>query len=142
MIWFLRHGEAEDGTPDEERQLTEKGRRQSRAAGAGLAKVGVKPDACLSSPKRRALETAEIACEQLGIAVTIEPSLAGGPFDAERLAAGLGDVLLVGHEPDFSQAVRELTGGRVRIKKGGVVGVDSGELRGLMRPRDLAAIAD
>ena len=54
MIWLLRHGEAEDGSPDAERKLTEKGERQSRIAGIALEKLGVDLDACLSSPKLRA----------------------------------------------------------------------------------------
>ena len=74
---------------------------------------------------------------------SIEPKLAGGPFDAEALAAGLGDnVLLVGHDPDFSMAVHALTGAQVRMKKGGLAGVEKGELMVLLRPRELAAIAE
>ena len=138
MIWLLRHGDAEDGSPDAERPLTEKGREQSRAAGAALKALGVEIDACLTSPKLRAAETARLACEQLGdVEPQLEPKLAGGPFDAEALAAGLGDVLLVGHDPDFSMAVHSLTGAQVRMKKGGLAGVDNGELIVLLRPREL-----
>ncbi len=65
----------------------------------------------------------------------LEPKLAGGPFDADELAAGLGDdVMLVGHDPDFSMAVHTLTGAQVRMKKGGLAGVDRGELKVLLRP--------
>ncbi|MEA2363516.1 MAG: phosphohistidine phosphatase [Thermoleophilaceae bacterium] len=142
MLWLLRHGDAEDGSPDAERALTEKGREQARVAGAALKKLDVKVDACLSSPKVRAAETARIACEQLGdVEPQLEPKLAGGPFDAEALAAGLGDnVLLVGHDPDFSAAIHSLTGAQVRMKKGGLAGVERGELMVLMRPRELNAI--
>jgi phosphohistidine phosphatase len=143
MIWLLRHGEAEDGSPDAERKLTEKGERQARAAGAALARVDGRIDACLASPKVRAADTARLACEALDVEVQLEPKLAGGPFDAEMLAAGLGDnVLLVGHDPDFSMAVHTLTGAQVRMKKGGLAGVDRGELKALMRPVELEAIAD
>ena len=142
MIWLLRHGEAEDGSPDAERPLTKKGQRQSRAAGAALKKMGVKPDACLSSPKVRAADTAKLACKELGIEVQLEPKLAGGPFEAEALVAGLGnDVLLVGHDPDFSMAVHSLTGAQARMKKGGLAGIDRGELKVLLRPSELEAIA-
>jgi phosphohistidine phosphatase len=142
MIWLLRHGEAEDGSPDAERKLTEKGERQSRAAGQALKLLGVSMDACLSSPKVRAADTAKLACEALGIEAQLEPKLAGGPFDADELAAGLGDhVLLVGHDPDFSAAVHTLTGAQVRMKKGGLAGVDRGELKVLLRPAELEAIA-
>jgi phosphohistidine phosphatase len=143
MIWLLRHGDAAEGSPDAERPLTEKGREQSRAAGAALKAIGVELDACLTSPKVRAAETARLACEQLGdVEPQLEPKLAGGPFDAEALAAGLGDdVLLVGHDPDFSSAVHSLTGAQVRMKKGGLAGVDRGELIVLMRPRDLKQLS-
>jgi phosphohistidine phosphatase len=141
VIWFLRHGDAEHGEPDFERKLTDKGRRQSRDAGAALAALGIELELCLSSPRVRARETAELACKPLGIEVTIEEQLAGGRFDALELAAGLDDVLLVGHEPDFSDAIEELTGARVDMKKGGLAGVEEGVLRVLLRPKETHLIA-
>jgi phosphohistidine phosphatase len=142
VLWLLRHGDAAKGSPDAERPLTEKGERQARDLGRALARLGVKLDACLTSPKVRAAETARLACEPLGIEPQHEPKLAGGPFDAEALAAGLGDnVLLVGHDPDFSMAVHALTGAQVRMKKGGLAGVEKGELMVLLRPKETAAIA-
>ena len=142
MIWLLRHGDAERGSPDAERPLTDKGRRQARVAGAALEALGVKIDACLTSPKLRGADTAALACEPFGIEPREEPRLAGGRFDPVELAAGLGEeVLLVGHEPDFSNAVREVTGGDVRMKKGGLAGIDAGELLVLMRPSELKRIA-
>jgi phosphohistidine phosphatase len=142
VLWLLRHGDAADGSPDAERPLTEKGERQSRAAGLALKALGIELDACLTSPKLRAADTAKLACEPLGIEPQLEPKLAGGPFDAEALAAGLGDnVLLVGHDPDFSMAVHALTGAQVRMKKGGLAGVEKGELKALFRPADLSLMA-
>ena len=142
MLWLLRHGDAADGSPDAERPLTGKGEEQSRAAGRALAALGVEVSACLTSPKVRAADTAKLACEALGVEPQHEPKLAGGPFDAEALAAGLGDdVLLVGHDPDFSAAVHSLTGAQVRMKKGGLAGVERGELVVLLRPRELRELA-
>jgi phosphohistidine phosphatase len=143
MIWLLRHGDAADGSPDTERPLTDKGRRQATAAGAALKALGVEIDACLTSPKVRAADTASIVCEQLdGVEPELEPKLAGGPFDPQALAAGLGDdVLLVGHDPDFSMAVHSLTGAQVRMKKGGLAAIEKGELVVLMRPSELKRIA-
>jgi phosphohistidine phosphatase len=142
VLWLLRHGDAEDGSPDAERRLTDKGRAQSKAAGDALGALGVALDACLSSPKVRAAQTAELACEAQDVEVELEPKLAGGPFDAEALAAGLGDeVMLVGHDPDFSMAVHSLTGAQVRMKKGGLAGIEKGELKVLLRPADLKRIA-
>jgi phosphohistidine phosphatase len=141
MIWLLRHGDAAEGSPDAERPLTKKGEEQSRAAGKALKKLGVEIDACLTSPKKRAADTAKFACEPFGLEFQLEPKLAGGPFHAEELAAGLGEVLLVGHDPDFSTAVHDLTGAQVRMKKGGIAGVDAGELFVMLRPSELKAIA-
>ena len=70
----------------------------------------------------------------------LEPIRWWAKLDAEQLAAGLGDVLLVGHDPDFSMAVHTMTGAQVRMKKGGLAGVERGELKVLLRPNETAAI--
>jgi phosphohistidine phosphatase len=142
VIWLLRHGEAADGSPDAERPLTEKGERQARNAGRALKNLGVEIEACLTSPKVRARDTARIACEELGgVTYAEEAALQGGPFDPREVAAGFDSVLLVGHDPDFSMAVHNLTGAQVRMKKGGLAGIEKGELMVLMRPRELKRIA-
>ncbi len=142
VIWLLRHGEAEDGSPDPERRLTPKGEGQARVAGAALKRLGVRLDGCLSSPKVRARETARLACEYLGAEVSEDRRLECGPFDLGEVAAGVGEeVLLVGHDPDFSMAVHDATGAQVRMPKGGLAGVDRGELKVLLRPKDLQALA-
>jgi phosphohistidine phosphatase len=141
VLWLLRHAEAADGVPDDERPLTEKGQAQADAAGRALAHLGEKIDICLSSPKLRAVQTAERACEPLGVPVRIEPALSGEPFDVQRLVAGLGDVLLVGHDPSFSLLLHDLTGAQARMKKGGLAAIAKGELVLLARPNELAAIA-
>ena len=99
--------------------------------------MGAEIDACLASPKVRAAETARLACEALGLEPELTPELRGGPFDSLTLAAGRGDVLLVGHEPDFSAEVARLTGGRVKMRKGGLAIVDETTLVALLRPADL-----
>jgi phosphohistidine phosphatase len=106
--------------------------------------------ACYTSPKVRARQTAELACRALGIEAVMEESAASGfdRGDAIALLRAHGDdgrVLVVGHEPDFSQVVLDLTGARVDFKKGGVAAVreerGSGELIVLLRPRELESIA-
>jgi phosphohistidine phosphatase len=145
MIWLLRHGDAADATPeqpDAERPLTDKGRRQASAAGEALKRLGVEVDTCLTSPRVRARDTAALACAALGVEPEVEQQLSGGAFDAERLAAGRGEhVLLVGHEPDFSRAVYDLTGASIAMRKGGIAGAEPGQLHVLLRPRELRAIA-
>ncbi|HYZ80568.1 MAG TPA: histidine phosphatase family protein [Solirubrobacteraceae bacterium] len=141
MLWLLRHAEAADGTPDDERPLTERGITQAKDAGHALEQMGVTVDACLSSPKRRAVQTAQYACGAIGVDVTIDRRLAGEPFDANDLVAGLGDVLLVGHDPSFTLTLHDLTGAQARMKKGGLAGISKGELVVLLRPAELRAIA-
>ncbi|HEX5191358.1 MAG TPA: histidine phosphatase family protein [Solirubrobacteraceae bacterium] len=141
MLWLLRHAEAVDGEPDDQRPLTDRGITQAQDAGRALEALGTHIDACLSSPKLRARQTAELACAPLGVEVTIERRLAGEPFDAYELTAGLGDVLLVGHDPSFTLTLNRLTGAQARMKKGGLAGIAKGELVTLLRPVELAAIA-
>jgi phosphohistidine phosphatase len=141
MLWLLRHAEAADGQPDDERPLTETGVRQAKAAGRALAYLDEQIEVCLSSPKRRAVQTAELACEPFGIPVTLEPALAGEPIDVRAITGGLDDVLIVGHDPSFSLLLHDLTGTQARMKKGGLAGVSEGELVALLRPTELAAIA-
>jgi phosphohistidine phosphatase len=179
QIWLLRHADAEPhGTrQDSERRLTERGERQARFAGQALARMGVEFDALLSSPKERALRTAHVAArawnadrsqETLASGehprfgqrgrLEVHPPLASG-FDAHQALAALAEVapspggdarvLLVGHEPDLSTVVAELTGARIDLKKGGlaVLRMDGspthpgGELLTLLRPSELALIA-
>ena len=151
QLWLLRHGEAEphDARPDDERQLTDRGRAQARAAGAGLATLKIEIHLAFTSPKVRALDTARLACEALGVEPVEHKPLAAG-FDANEalalLAAAGADqrVLVVGHEPDFSQVVHDLTGARIDLKKGGIAAVrldgTRGDLIVLLRPRELEPI--
>ena len=153
QLWFLRHGEAEphDARPDFDRRLTPRGEEQSRVAGRALAKLELKFQFVFTSARVRALDTAKLACETLGVEPIVDESLNAG-FDADNaleLAAAAGEdkrVLFVGHNPDFVEVVHDLTGGAVEMKKGGVAGVRmhgrSGELIVLLRPRELKALAE
>jgi phosphohistidine phosphatase len=152
QLWLLRHGEAEphDAAPDADRRLTDRGREQSRIAGRALAALKVEVHMAFTSPKARARETAELACEALGVEPIDHDALASG-FDGEAalelLAAAGPDqrVLVVGHEPDFSQVAYDLAGGRIDMKKGGIAAIrldgTRGELIALLRPRELDRIA-
>jgi phosphohistidine phosphatase len=142
VIYLLRHGDAEHGNGDDAaRPLTPKGERQARAAGQALAALGEEIGACLTSPKLRAAETARLACEPLGLEMEIADELAGGAFDSLSLAGGRDNVLLVGHEPHLSDELARLTGGKVKLRKGGLAVVDRSTLMALLRPPDLKRIA-
>ncbi len=134
--------------------MTQRGRAQARAAGVALRRLGPAFDAVLYSPRVRARQTAELAAEawstrQRAHLEAYEP-LAGGFDAAQALEAmhavrGEGRLLVVGHEPDLSRTVGELTGARADIKKGGLAVVRlegaGGELVALLRPRELGLIA-
>jgi phosphohistidine phosphatase SixA len=142
MIWLLRHGDAEEAADDDDsRRLTESGERQANAAGRALAVLGISLDACLASRKVRARDMARIVCSELRVEVEESEALRGGDFDPVDLAAGLDDVLLVGHEPALSRAIQATTGARVKLRKGGLAGIDDGKLIALLGPGELGAIA-
>ncbi len=143
MLYMLRHGDAEpdQGGGDAARELTKKGRAQADAAGRAIARLGFRPDGCLTSPKVRALDTARLACAHLDIEPEVRSEIADGYYDTLELVAGRGDLLLVGHEPDMSSEIGRLTGSRVHLKKGGLAVLEPHMLRVLMRPAELAAIA-
>src|SRR3954451_17984800 len=113
QLWLLRHGEAVPHHHDDDaRALTDRGRAQSRAAGAALAALDVPVHVCFTSPKVRAHETADLACAAIGVEPVVHAPLRGGfeARDALAVLEGGQRVLIVGHEPDFSQIVHDLTG--------------------------------
>jgi phosphohistidine phosphatase len=153
QLWLLRHGEAEPHdarSSDDERRLTDRGREQARTAGRALAELEIAFQHVFTSPKVRAADTARLACEALGVEPVVHDPLREGfsAEDARELLYAAGEdqrVLVVGHEPDLSQTIHDLAGGRVDMKKGGVAGVrmdgPRGEVIALLRPRELSRIA-
>jgi phosphohistidine phosphatase len=159
QLHLLRHAHAGDPMKwtgsDDVRPLTEKGRLQAERLGLFLAGAGFRPDAILSSPKTRALETARLVATPLEVPVVVVDAL-GGALDLDGVDAILsaaGDPrrpLLVGHDPDFSALAGELTGiPELAIRKGSLARIDvarplepgGGLLRWLVPP-DLLAGSD
>ncbi len=106
----MRHGDAEPAGADGDRarRLSRVGRAQVEAAARGLHRQGVAPDEVRSSPLPRALETASIVSQTLGVSPPEPwPLLAGGDPDEilSALTAGGGRLLLVGHEPTQGERV-------------------------------------
>ena len=154
ILYFLRHGKAGQGDPseptDDARELTDTGVAELRAAAPLWRRLNLRPDVILSSPLPRALQTAELFAA--GIHSSHEPVIddrlrpgADWADLAQALAAhrDARRVMFVGHEPDFSMAIQELTGARaVRMRKGGLACVDfpgipepgAGELAWLLDP--------
>ncbi|CAN5526640.1 phosphohistidine phosphatase SixA [soil metagenome] len=130
-LYFLRHGEADwpawEGE-DDDRPLTKAGRKEMHQVGKFLARLNAKVDVILASPLPRATQTADIAAEHLKVRVREERLLAPG-FRASNLKSILRKyprqvLMLVGHEPDFSEAIAAITGGHVKVAKAGVALVE------------------
>lgn len=152
ILYFLRHGIAEPavGGDDATRRLTPEGEEQLRSAALLWRRLNLRPDVVATSPLPRAVRTAELFCESVSspLEPVIEPGLAPGAGwgDMARVLAAHPDarrVLFVGHEPDLSTAMAELTGASsVRLRTGGVACLDfpgvpepgAGEIAWLLDP--------
>ncbi len=160
-LYFLRHelaGDREDWMGDDrKRPLTDQGKKRMAESAKTLDSLGLGLDAILTSPLSRARQTAEIAAEGLGLEKVLaeDERLAPG-FNPEALAQILKDysrakaLMLIGHEPDFSETVSAITGGsQILFKKGGLARVDltdltspQGQLVWLIPPKILARCED
>jgi phosphohistidine phosphatase len=150
-LHLLRHADAGNPAgwhgPDDARPLSEKGIRQAERLARLLEAAGFETDALISSPKVRAIQTAEPVGRVLGVDVRIDDRLAGG-LDAAAAAAILAGAgqpsrpVLVGHDPDFSWLLSLLVGAEIGMKKGAIARVDlpgevaenGGTLRWLITP--------
>jgi phosphohistidine phosphatase len=156
-VYFLRHGKAlsrADWTEDDDlRPLTVAGEALVRAEAQAMKRMGLDVGIIVTSPLARARRTAEIVAEELDLGEHLleDERLAHG-FDLRRLAkivagqAEGADVMVVGHEPEFSAAISAaIGGGRVEMKKGALARVDfagpdlrNGVLAWLVTPAQLA----
>lgn len=136
QLLFLRHGPAEPKNgwrgEDEERPLTAQGRLLVSEVACSLPKQRTLPELIVTSPLARARQTAEIVGECLGLTeeILVDKRLAPG-FGQKQLEKVLRDhgecgvLMLVAHDPDVSELVRDLTGaGRLSVRKGGLAQVD------------------
>lgn len=140
-LYFLRHGKADWpdwDRPDDERPLTDEGKREVAAVAKLLARLEIAP-VILTSPLPRASQTAEIAGKYLKAKVHLEPLLRPG-FDATHLRKIFKNfsgksLMVVGHEPDFTRTILQLTGGETKMSKAGVALVDleTGPMKGVLR---------
>jgi len=131
QLYFLRHGEADwpDWTkPDDERPLTDFGKKEVRQVAKFLERLKVKPDLIVTSPLPRASQTAEIAADYLKVKLRTDELLEPG-FGMSELRTVLKRhrskvLLVVGHEPDFANVISELTGASLKLSKAGVALLD------------------
>jgi phosphohistidine phosphatase len=128
ILYFLRHGKA--GSPravdDDARELTANGVAALRSAAPLWRRLNLRPDVVITSPLPRASQTADLFCEAVGGTSVSDDRLRPGArwADLAQAMAAHRDarrVMFVGHEPDLSSAVAELTGAAsVRMRKGGL----------------------
>ena len=122
IIW--RHADAEDGAPDAERKLTAKGEKQARRIAAWLQDRLDDDYVVLSSPARRARDTARAlsaryeVTEELGAGATPQSVLKAAGWPRRE-----GTVVVVGHQPTLGQTVALVLTGKDEgwsLKKGGL----------------------
>lgn len=137
QVYLLRHGAAEEGRPganDADRALTEDGKRKLRQVLKAASDAGVAPGLILSSPFKRAIQTAEIAAGVLGYKNDILRTKALIPdsdvehvWEEIRAHRDEPSVMLVGHNPLFTELSGYLLGSsemQIDFKKGAILRVD------------------
>ena len=141
-IYLLRHADAVDSGGwsgvDADRPLSSRGQADARRIAEFVRGIALAPDVVMSSPKRRARETAAIVADALHVGLLIDDRLGAG-FGLADLAAivsrrEMRRVVLVGHDPDLSSLVTTLIGGsRVAMRTGSLarVDIDSGPAPGV-----------
>lgn len=150
FVILLRHGLAEELTSekaDAERDLTEEGRRKMKKAGKGLYELFPKAEVIVSSPLRRAVQSAEWVSKAYGDA-PVEISEALAPDSNETRFRELLDsvtarrAIFIGHEPMLSIFMLTLTAmvGEIELAKGGCYGIriepdGSARLEWMLPPR-------
>ena len=151
-LYLLRHAHAGDPVKwqgsDFDRPLSAKGRDQVERLGSHLAGLGFDADAIVTSPRIRARETADLFAAHFGIRPVVDERLAEmlSPASIDGMLTDAGDpssVVLVGHDPDFSETLGLLTGALdIEMRKGAMARIDiarplaagTGVLRWLIPP--------
>ena len=135
QLILLRHAKAEPHGAvegDHGRRLTDRGRRNAGLMGRFLERAELLPDLVVSSTAARAQETAELAIEGGDFEVELRESRVLYDSSIERTLGVLREieddfetVMLVGHEPTWSELASALVGGaRLRLPTAGVVVLD------------------
>lgn len=162
-IYLLRHGIAEDprpGTKDADRALTAEGKKRLREVLLVARGAGLKPELILTSPYRRARETAEVAANVLEYDGELTPCPTLTPMAGPREAwediktfRNSESLLLVSHEPLTGMLIGFLLGApqlAVDVKKSSITRIDvesfgmnpHGVLRWMLTPKIAGVLAD
>ncbi len=157
-LYFVRHGKASQvASSDEMRPLTHQGADDVRRMGRFLDKLGVQPKRIYTSPRLRALQTANIIADSLGLQAHVDDAC-NFNFNVRHLpelVTGLGEddeVMFVGHNPSMSEIVKATSGAEVDLSTGAIACItriypladarSSGFLKWLLTPKTVAAIAE
>lgn len=148
-LYLVRHAEAEEASEtvaDHNRRLTNTGMTRARTAAQVMQRLGLRPRHIYSSPRTRALQTAEIISEVLKVPVEVHSGV-DFSFDVqvvEALGSDLGDsdeLMFVGHDPSISKVISDLTGANVVMKKGSLARIDIVKIASPLRGRLVWLIA-
>jgi phosphohistidine phosphatase len=167
-LYLMRHGIAvaanEPGVDsDSARPLTQKGTKRMRRAARGLRRLGISFDALLTSPLRRARQTAEIVADTLGLEARLEEISELAPESSvDHLISSLArfqdqeHLILIGHNPLLTHAASFfITGNKetrfeIDLKKGGLCCIEidglppgsPGTLHWFLTPKQLRILGD
>jgi phosphohistidine phosphatase len=162
-VYLLRHAHALDlgeqgSQTDEERPLSDEGRRQTELVAGAVKRLGLRFDQVLTSPLRRAAETAQGLCRHLGLPGTalvtceqLEPGVASKKLMKRLRSLEANEVVLVGHAPDLGEHAAWLIGSKrcqLEIAKAGIAAIRCdaaprkgvGTLTWLLRPEQIDAL--
>lgn len=159
LLILVRHAEAGERNPeqwpdDDLRPITADGRRKQAACARGMKRLGIVAEHLWTSPLLRAVQTADVLAEVLGMNPAEQSDALGHGCSAQTICQLVGElppeasVMLVGHEPSFSHAAASLIGrgdSDLDLKKSGVIGIEfdgvaevkRGRLAYLLKPRFL-----
>ncbi|MFZ0478507.1 MAG: phosphohistidine phosphatase SixA [Terriglobales bacterium] len=160
FVYFLRHANAGqhllNAKKDEKRALDKDGIEQCGYIGRALAALGVQADVIVTSPLKRAAQTAALVGNEMGhegklvTDSALRPEATFGDF--QKLLERYGrheSILLVGHNPNLRNFLGRLIGGAggeaaVELKKGAVAKVEvrrnAGSLSWCITPRILRTL--
>jgi phosphohistidine phosphatase len=154
-LYFLRHGEADWpdwNKPDDERPLTERGKKEMKKVAAFLKRLELSLDHIITSPLPRAKQTAEPVAKRFDLQLSedelLEPGFGIAEFKQLVKKYPGESLMVVGHEPDFTKTISALTGASLKLAKAGLALVDldlttmRGKLLWLFSPKIAKAAED
>jgi phosphohistidine phosphatase len=133
-VYFLRHGEADWpnwNKPDDERPLTARGKKEMKKIAAFLERLGLFLDQIITSPLPRARQTAEAVADRFHLQLhedeLLQPGFSSSEFEQLVKKYPGEEIMVVGHEPDFSKTISALTGGSIKLSKAGLALIEVDE---------------